>query len=284
MQTRLLGTFEIDHQKLSQDLDVISHFDFDEPYIEFSCGYPWKSAMVWTSGGVLGDGVLSRYDNRQPCLPTANGRKLAYVREIIQNFFVVEHLLFARVVVMSNNVLVPHRDFLELEDKSKDEKVAHRLQVPLATSEDALFMEENVIYRMRVGEVWSLDATRLHSAAALTDHKRVHLILDFADTGKETRLVKFGEDRSAGIPDTNLAKRPALSAGDRDAILGMSKVIDMDNFKDILGIIIKKHYRNDAGEGFVWETMREISRLSGDPEIEAHANNLYEHYVLSRTD
>ncbi|MET0237167.1 MAG: aspartyl/asparaginyl beta-hydroxylase domain-containing protein [Kibdelosporangium sp.] len=275
----MLGSIEIDADRLADDIRTSSALEFGDPYIEFNCGHPWKSCMIWAGGGETGDGILINYDNSLPCLPTANGRKLPYVQEMIERYFTVEHLLYGRLVIMSNNVLIPHRDYREFAGRPADQKAAHRLHIPLDTTPDALFMAGSAIYRMRVGEIWSLDVTELHSAAVLSDYRRLHLILDFAEVEHQADLVTFDFDESTGIPENSLATRPELTRSAQDAILGMSGLITMDNYMDVFGIVIKKQFRATTGESYAWDTMREISDLSGNPEIVARTKEFYEHCV-----
>jgi hypothetical protein len=280
----MLGTLDIDESSLLEDLDRSSRFDFGEPYIEFNCGHPWKSCMLWTTGGDVGDGVIGNYDTTKPALPTVYGEQLPCIRQMVEQFFNIERLLFGRLVVMSNNVLIPHRDYMEFTGRPAEQRAAHRLHIPLATSEDCLFMEDNTIYRMRFGEVWSLDVTRTHSAAVLSDIRRVHLALDFADVDDRTTLLKFDIDDSVSIPKRSIVQRPAMSEREREAVLGLSGVIDLDNFWEILGIVTKKQFRKEGGKNYVWDTMKKIGILSHDSEIQSRIDKLYRHCVLDRSE
>jgi hypothetical protein len=282
MRTQRIGVLDIDHDGLANDLERSALLEFGDPYIEFNCGHPWRSCMVWTPGGDIGDGILAHYDATKPCRPTANGRMLPYLRQVIERYFAVEHLLFARLVIMSNNVLVPHRDYFEFSDRPAAQRAAHRIHLPLTTSDDCLFMAGNIIYRMRVGEVWALDATEIHSAAVLSDLQRVHLALDFADVADTEDLFRFDPADSHGIPESSTVTRPELSATERDAILGLAKVINKDNMLDIFGIVIKRHFRADAGADYVWDTMKSIGRMADDPQIQSWIDKFYEHCVLGQ--
>jgi L-proline cis-4-hydroxylase len=284
MRTQMLGTFDVDQEALDHDLETTAGLEFGEPYIEFNCGHPWKSCMIWAVGGETGDGVLARYDTAQRCQPTDNGRRLPYLQHLIERFFAVEHLLFARLVVLSNNVLIPHRDYLEFTERPPAERATHRLHVPLATSTDSLFVASNTVYRMRIGEMWSLDVTETHSAAVLSNVKRIHLVLDFAGVEDLQTLVTFPLNYSLGIPEQSRVARPALIDRERDALLGLSSVIDMDNFFDVFGIVIKKNFRADGGDDFVWNTMLQIGKRSGDPKIDRRLARFYEHCLLARTE
>ena len=284
MRTQMLGRLRLDEVRLSEELIRSRDFEFAEQYAEFQCGRrPWQTCMLWSGGGEVGDGVIAHYDTSQPCRPTIFAERVPYIRHLVEEHFATEHLLFCRMVVMSANVLVPHRDFLEFGERPSEASPTHRLHVPLATGEDCLFLEDNVVYRMLPGEVWSLDVTRLHSAAVLSGTRRVHLILDFADV-PDHDLLRFARARSAGIPEHSLVERPPLSDGQRDALLGLSGVIDCENLKEVFGLVIRKHYRRDGGQDFVWTTMRAIARASGDAEVGARIEELFRHCALEREE
>lgn len=280
----MLGRLTIDESRLSEELERSRRFEYAEQYPEFQSGSrPWRTCMLWSGGGEVGDGVIARYDTSQACRPTIYGEQLPYLRQVVERHFAVEHLLFGRLVVMSDNVLVPHRDFVEFTGRPADARATHRLHVPLATSEDCLFMEDNVIYRMLFGEVWALDVTRMHSAAVLRDTRRVHLILDFADV-PNAKLLRSAHDDAVGIPERNRVERPPLAERERQAILALSGAVDCENLKEVFGLVIRKHYRKDGGENYVWATMREIGRLSGDPGVAARLDELFHHCMLERAE
>lgn len=284
MRTQMLGRLSLDEARLQPEIDRSRSFDYAEQYPEFQSGSrPWRTCMLWSVGGEVGDGVIARYDTSRPCRPTVFGDQLPYLRELVEQQFAVEHLLFCRMVVMADNVLVPHRDFVEFTERAAEARATHRLHVPLATGEDCLFMEDNVIYRMLRGEVWSLDVTRPHSAAVLRDTRRVHLILDFAAV-PDSQLLKFDYDPAAGIPEPNRVDRPALSDGERESLLALAGAIDCENIKEVLGLVIRKHYRRNGGDNYVWATMEEIGRRSGDPAVQATVHELYQHCMLERDE
>jgi hypothetical protein len=280
----MLGRLTIDESKLAVELDRSRGFEYAEQYPEFQSGSrPWQTCMLWSVGGEVGDGVIARYDTTKAVRPTVFGEQLPYLRAIVERHFAVEHLLFGRLVVMTDNVLVPHRDFVEFTERPSEGRATHRLHVPLATAEDCLFLEDNVIYRMFFGEVWALDVTRMHSAAVLWGTRRVHLILDFADVPDE-QFLKFEFDRTVGIPSANRVSRPPLSERERDAILALSGAIDCENVKEILGLVIRKHYRKDGGADYVWGTMDQVGRESCDPAVQAKIKDLFQHCMLERDE
>jgi hypothetical protein len=284
MRTQLLGKVELDEPRLLKDLETSTALHYAEPYVEFLCGLPWKSAMLWAPNGEIGDDVIAHYDTSAASGPTPNARQLPYVLELIEKSVNTKLLTFARMVVMSDSVLVPHRDYVELSEAATAVRPAHRLHVSLATSEDCLFTEANEVYRMRRGEVWFLDAARLHSAAVLSDTRRVHLLLDFADVDDGARLLNFEIANPPGVPLTHIAPREPLSDAERAEILGLARIVDLDNLREVIGLVIKKHYRKDGGENFVWHTVTEIGRLSGNPAVLQKIEELHKHYVLERAE
>jgi hypothetical protein len=284
MRTQLVGTLELDQARLLADLERSTKFHYSEPYTEFLCGRPWKSLMLFTPGGTADDDVISHYDSAKDSSFTTHGEQLPYIRKVIEKFFAVEHMTFARLAVMRENVMLPHCDYVELSDPFAQRRAVHRMHLVLATSKDCLFTEADVVYQMNVGEVWFLDATRPHGAGVLSDFRRVHLLLDFADVAQPGKLLNFAVTPSADIPASSIRSRPAISYPERATLLSLASIADMDNLREIFGIVIKTHYRNDGGADFVWDTMGEIARLSNDDAIIAEVARLHKHCILERDE
>jgi hypothetical protein len=59
-------------------------------------------------------------------------------------------------------------------------------------------------------------------------------------------------------------------------------VVDVDNLTEVFGIVIKKHYRHDGGENFVWDTMSRIAADSRDEAVQEAVRQLHGHCVLTR--
>ncbi|MFE9423838.1 aspartyl/asparaginyl beta-hydroxylase domain-containing protein [Kitasatospora sp. NPDC006697] len=283
MRTQLIGKIELDQERLAKDLERALGLKLSEPYEEFVCGEPWKCAMVFAPGGEIHD-VIADYDPATPAAFTEQGDALPYVQEIIRNNFATENLTFVRLAVFSNSVLVPHRDYVEISDPVSKQRIAHRLHIVLATGENCLFNETDTVYRMKEGETWFIDVTRSHSAGVLDTTKRIHLMIDFAEVSDVDEVLRFPYSLENGIPEANLCDRPALADEERAGILALASVIDQENMMDVLGLIIKKHYRRDGGPNFVWSTMQEIARLSEDEAIIKQVADLFGHTNLERIE
>jgi L-proline cis-4-hydroxylase len=283
MRTRYVASVALDEARLAKDLEQAASFRYSEAYSNYLIGGPWKSAMLWATGGDSGSGVLTNYAYDQRASFTEYGRQLPYLQELITDVADLAQLQFVRLAVFSDSVIIPHRDFLELADLPEQARSAHRLHIPLVTHENCFFSEDNIVYRMRKGEVWFFDAARIHSVASFSDAARIHLIFDFADRPGAGPLVKVDDETAdGGIPADHRVDRRPLSGADRANLMRLSDVLTMDTFREVFSIVIKAHFRRDGGENFAWDAMTAIARGSGDPAVPAHTDELLRYYTLDR--
>ena len=281
--TQMVGQLELDADRVRADLDRAATFRFSEAYSDYLSGGPWKSLMLWASGGEGGDGLITNYDHSRKSAVTPFGEQLPYLRKLVEDSFQLENLNFARLAEMTDSVTFPHRDLLELEDIPAESRNAHRMHIPLVTNDGALFTENNVVYRMHAGDVWFFDASREHGAAVLSTQTRTHLILDFTDAGRAADVVRFELTPSGGIPEDRICKREVLTDDERAALHRLADVIDLENWRDIFGIVAKKHYRRDGGENFVWGTLMEIGRRSTYPAVLAKVAEQQRFFLMERS-
>jgi hypothetical protein len=139
------------------------------------------------------------------------------------------------------------------------------------------------VFRMLPGEIWFLDVTQVHGAAALSDQQRVHLIVDFADFTDDEELVDLQQgSRTDTIPPDAVIERPPLSQDERAALHELAGVIDAVNLQEIFGIVAKKHYRRDGGPDFFWSTVDEIARRLVDDALRERIASLRAHFLITR--
>jgi hypothetical protein len=284
MRTQYIATIPLDATRLAKDIEQSASFRYSEAYSNYLIGGPWKSCMLWATGGDSGDGVLTNYQYDQASTFTEYGRQMPYVQEIIESTADLSRLNFVRMAVFSNSVIVPHRDFLELNELPDDARSTHRLHIPLVTHQECYFSEDNTVYRMREGEVWYFDASQIHSVASLVNAPRIHLIFDFNDRpGADSLVTVPDEGRGPGIPADKAVARPPLAAADRADLRKLADVLTMDNFAEVFSIVIKKHFRYDGGDDFAWDTMTGLARDCKDPEVLPHTEELRRYYTLERS-
>lgn len=283
MRTQYVATIPLDEARLAKDLELSESFRYSEAYSDYLIGGPWKNCVLLAPGGESGDGVVTNYAYDQPPMFTEYGKQLPYLHELITSTVDPERLNFVRLVVISNTVIIPHRDLLELSELSNEVRNAHRLHIPLVTNENCFFSEGNTVFRMRAGEVWFLDAAKIHSVASFSNAPRTHLIFDFVDDPRPGPLIAVESERDDGIPADRVAARPRLTDDARTALLRLADVLTMDNFYEIFSIVIKTHFRRDGGEHFAWDTMIELVRDSMDPAVLPHAEELRRYFTLDRS-
>lgn len=284
MRTQYVTTVALDAVPLAKDLEQSASLRYSEAYSDFLIGGPWKSCVLWAPGGDRGDGMVTTYAYDQRPAFTENGNQLPYLQELIANTVDVTRLNFVRLARMSHSVIIPHRDFLELGDVPDAVRNAHRVHIPLVTNEHCFFSQDNVVYRMREGEVWHLDAAQLHSVAAFSQETRIHLIFDFVGgPASEPLITVGGAGAEEGIPADRRIARPPLSDVDRAALTRLAEVLTMDNLYDVFSIVIKKHYRRDGGDGFVWDTMTALAEGCSDPAVLPHLQEQRRYFTLERS-
>ncbi len=286
MRTRLVGTLDLEQDALAKDLATARGFWYSHAYSDYLCGGPWRSSMLWTTDGENGDGVVTSYDHDSQRGFTPNGHQLPYLRDLIEAHFDTGRLNFARLAVVSNSVIIPHRDLLELDKIPDDQRNTHRVHVPLATNDKCFFAEEDQVFSMRVGEVWTLNAANIHSVAALSTEDRIHLILDFVGRGDPDTLVRLppGSARHEGIPPECLRIRPPLDAARRAALVALADVVTPENLRDVLSIVIKESYFRDGGAGFVWQVFCEIAQRTTNAAVAAQIDEFYRRFLLEGHD
>ena len=284
MRTRYVTTIPLDPARLEKDLEQSTSFRYSEAYSDYLIGGPWKNATLWAMGGDTGDGIMTNYVYGRESTFTEYGRQLPYLQELITSTVDTTRLNFVRLARISNSVIIPHRDFLELGDIPEDVRNAHRLHIPLVTHEDCYFSEDNTVYRMRAGEVWFFDAARIHSVASLRNAERIHLIFDFVDTAGGGPLVTIEDEGfGEGVPADRAVARPPLTDSRRADLMRLADVLTMDTFGEVFSILIKNHFRHDGGEHFVWDTMRAVAGACQDPAVLPYTLELHRYFTLERS-
>ncbi len=277
METGLLGRFDLDARRLADDLAAVEALPFNSSYKEFACG-DLTSSMLFNRTGDIGDIMLGDYAG--PGRLTTAGQAMPYVIGMATERFDLTTLRFIRLLRLGpNSVLVPHRDYMELESRFT------RIHVPLRTDERCFSSQDNTVYQMRLGEAWYLDATRLHSAASFSPVRRIHMILDFAEADDPRSLVRTPPGRlatDATIPASHMVSRDPISVTEKGALDGLSGVLKEDNLIDVLSILIKVCYQRDVPLDSVFRWLQEIAAAGGRPGVAAHVCDLEKYYVKER--
>lgn len=274
--TSRLATLALEHDRLQADLECARGFTYSSMYSEFICGQ-WQSCMLWNHSGCADDARLTDYTGM--ARQTELGIALPYLSELLRTNFQEERLRFVRLVnLRPGSVIVPHRDFLELGSE------LHRIHIPLQTDALCFNSEDATVYQMRSGEVWFIDATRVHSAASFSSRDRLHLILDFAPAETVSAALRLESVPGVGIPADSTVQRPGLSDAEEKALSALRGVIDRDNFRDILALLIRKHFRRRVHGAEVLSRMIALAQGAGDPHLTTLLEGYRENFLIQRSE
>lgn len=269
----LLGAVPVDPARAAADLEQVEPFGFVDSYGEFVCG-SWRTCILWNATGDGRDAQIRDYSG--PPQMTEQGRKLAYLEELMATHFDLENLKFARLTRLApGSVVVPHRDYVELRS------TLVRIHVPLVTAETAYASEAETIYRMRRGEVWFLDATKIHSIANFSDVNRTHLLLDFA-APEPSSVLREKPDGPLEMPAASIVPRRPLAPGEHDAFLALARIADSANLMDVLAMLIKRYFVAELDVLDIFNWLREIAVASGKSDVQDWVRWLESHALTSR--
>ncbi|MCX2969329.1 aspartyl/asparaginyl beta-hydroxylase domain-containing protein [Streptomyces sp. TRM70308] len=282
MRSRILGKIELDRARLAPDLEYLAAVPtVEEEYDEFSNGF-WKNIPLWNATGG-GDDRLYRDLDGAAARPTRHAERVPYLRELVTTVFNVERVQMARSRNLKNAVVIPHRDFVEL-DRDLDSYV--RTFMVLEDSPLAFHSNEDTVIHMRPGEIWFLDAATVHSAANFSDVSRQSLCVDLAFDGAfdETYEKEVFADPTVYAPGAtpDLPERRPFTTERRDALLGLAGVIGRENFRDILFLLSKVHYTYDVHPAETYTWLVEIARRAGDDKMVEKAERIRDFAIGAR--
>lgn len=274
--TRRLARVPLDHARLAEDLAVMDGLPYFDSYSEFSFGRLQRGAMLWNSDGDAGTSRLASYAGAAQ--PTEHGRLLPYVNELITSLFRTEFLKFARLLVLPQDcVVVPHRDYLELDEN------LIRIHIPLRTSELCFGSAGEDVFHMRVGEMWFLDATQTHSVASFWEVERIHLICDFVADSIDD-VLQQPVPLVPGIPSENITRREPLLPEEHAMWRGLARVVNLNNYRDVMALLTKRHFEVEIAPDEVFTWMAQIAAESGRPEVVERVAQETEYYLFNRSE
>jgi hypothetical protein len=276
-RTRRLGRMALDPVRLQEDLARSDRFRFSDAYSEFTCG-SWKGSCLCNGTGDIYDTWINDYAG--PFKVTAHGEQMPYVMEVIESNFRTENLRFARLGrITPGSVMLPHRDFLELTD----DRV--RIHIPLRTDDSCFNAEEETIYHMSEGEVWYIDASKVHSAVSFSTDDRTHLVLDFnCETAEEA--LRFTPDPATEVDRFGgaVAVREPFTAEQRESVLALSAIVGPHNYRDVLAMLIKQYYVTDMPVADVYELAHRIAKASHKDDVVNRLEWLIKHVLVERQE
>jgi len=173
MKSRQLGTIEIPGDIQDEIRDAFDEKHHNGFYADYgSQSGVWTQINLANRDGNAEDGQSYEYDGR--CQFTPHMSKLPKTRAWLKSHVELEHVKSVRIfITWGGGMIISHRDYLEFE------KGFDRVHMPIVTNPLAVNSENDHVYHMRVGEVWSLVGEETHSALNDSPDPRLHLVLDF---------------------------------------------------------------------------------------------------------
>ena len=278
MNSRVIGTIDLDDQLLNLEIEKILHFgDVKEEYSEYRFGI-WKNYVLWNGSGNRKDTLFKGPDGGG--VKTEFGRQLNYLNSIIEANFHTEKIKMVRANLLSDALLIPHRDYVEFKD---DAERLVRIHVPIRTDSNCLHSEDGNVFHMRLGEVWFLDVSRVHSACNLSDNARISLVLDFClDNEPLESLLK--QDRVETRPQTEvqIADRKPLDENFLQAIAALKYVINPMNYRDIVLFLSRVHFYREVDQATMFEWLIDICRGQDDQSLLEKSLNFKTYMIKDR--
>ncbi|MEU9169912.1 aspartyl/asparaginyl beta-hydroxylase domain-containing protein [Streptomyces sp. NPDC048420] len=279
MPSRILGKIELDQILLADDLATLASFPrIEEAYDEFSSGY-WKNCSLWNASGEASDTTYR--DINSQARETDYGRKLPYLESVVRKHFDMSRVTMVRARNLVDAMVIPHRDFVELE-KSKERYF--RLFMVLEDNPAALHSDETGVFRMRPGEVWFLDAASVHAAVNFSTNSRQSICVDFVFDGPFEDWQVFANQKvyRPDITPEKPFRQPPQEEEFSERLRALAAVIDHDNFKDVLFLLSKVHFRTDVPITATYDWLVEVCKESGDATLTRKAEKLRRYMVEKR--
>ncbi len=258
--TRCLGTIGFDESRLAREVEAILALELHP--CDDAVG-DWRLRTLWKGYGAGADPAEAQ-----------TRRALRHVDELITRAFRTEHVTLVRVFTASRGGFIrPHRDWTE------GARAFTRFHVPLQTNDRALNSEDDVVFHMRVGEIWFLDGARAHSGGCFADTPRVHLVIDFDPAVPVEALLGAGVTRCEREPAP--IERPALAEDDLAAIRGLAAIATDANLGAIANLLSALHFERRTSCAATWERVLEIARGEGSARLLERAERLRDAYIGS---
>lgn len=273
METSKVGCINTSNHKLNQELDIISNVTLNSVYKEFICG-SWQTLGLWNETGRSSDLIIRSYDGL--ARPTESIVHYPILASIIKENFNIERIKYVRLALLgSNSVILPHKDYLETK------KEFLRFHLPLITDPMCFYAEEDKLHRFEKGNLWFLDARKIHSVACFSNQPRLHLILDFPSDSDIKQCIN--EKVLFRTPHNPLdIPREPLSDEQYKSIISLSSLINVNNIMEIAGILTKLIYRVNHKLTSVYSWLNEIGERSGNIAIILAIKQLEEKSILKR--
>lgn len=264
LHSRIIGRVDLDDDRLRSDISTLLTFPFNRGYSDYARGNPgWQNCVLMNHSGDPSDIVFGGHDGPPVATPLLD--QLPYVQELLASTWKSEHLMWARIFMCQDGMLVPHRDYLDLPE---DEFT--RVHIPLQLGDASMHAERGTVFRMRKGEVWFIDGTVNHSAYSYDHAPRIYLSADLR-AGVPFEDLFVDPEMSVTDVQPDVVELPSLPDDFDVTIEGLSKVLGADTMHDVIGLLSKVHFNHAAECGDTYEWLIDAAERTGDSALIEYA-------------
>jgi len=272
MLSRRLGVIDLDEAKLAPELELIlASNPPPEVYSEYKTG-TFRTYILRNPSGDANDSTFLA--GQIQAQPTALGLTTAYISSLIDRHFDVGRLIMARVNLLLDGLIYPHRDLVEFEGEGPQ---TVRLHLMLQTSPNSLHSEEQEVFKIDAGAVWYLNVNAPHSAVNWDNEARLSLVLDFHFEGGDFERLT----RALGAPaePVRMIRRPALSAAEHQSLESLAAIASAATLPEVIGLLTKLHFTRRMG---IDECLQWLARIYENAPEAAEVKRLVRFLVQAR--
>lgn len=251
MNSRIVGRLQEGREAYLSQSDRILSLDFNAAYAEFLFGR-WKNCVFYNASGLSADHMLHEYSGGGRFTDLAS--RVPFVQELTAQTFHTTYLKWVRAFVLEDGLLLPHRDYLEMDTGFT------RLHLVLKTNAGCLHSEEDDVFHMRAGEIWFLEARKTHCACNFGDTPRVTLCFDFMPDIPFTDLFADAAT-AAALPALQRVDRDNLAEREiRDVLRG--EYLNPGNLRDVAASLARLHFTRRANAGAMFDWLQQLAEES----------------------
>ena len=260
LHARVLGRVDLDHARLDADLAAIQNLPLNSGYSDYSRGNPgWRNCVLANHSGDANDHVFEGHNQR--AVATEHLAGLPYIAELLDTVFNRDHVLWARLFICHDGMLIPHRDYLDLPE---DEFT--RVHLALRRGPRSLHSEHDKVFRMREGEIWFVDGTVDHAASSFDGVPRTYLTCDFPAGIAFDELVPDPNIHGRrDVPD--FVTRAPLPDDFHDQLRGLAQLTDTTGVDDAIALLSRVHLMYDVDCGQVYDWLADAAAEVGNTAV-----------------
>jgi len=276
MASKILGVINLAEFGIEADLGYLnSVHKVPEVYDEFGQGY-WKNVSIYNDSGRAGD---SQYRNANTCLPTEHAARCPAIQHLLCHF-TFEHLRMVRARNLVDGMVVPHRDFVELEQG----RHYYRVFIALEKNNQAFHSDESGVFQMKAGEVWFLDAGITHSAVNFGTSSRLFLCLDYVFDQPVEAPTIFTRPHELIPPRQawHVNRMPLDQAALEGLLSAAARLLNRHTFKDVVFLLSKYHFIYDVPVSACYDWLMAAAEMAGDTVVVDKARTLRRYLIEAR--